>query len=177
MRYAGIIKNDVASAPGVCVSFFTQGCPFHCEYCHNPETWDYDGGYEFTDKTMDELIKALQANNVHRNLSIVGGEPLCDNNIPLVFNIIKTLNEKLPSVKINIWSGYTWEQLEQRMKEDQCLCYILHHTSYLIDGRYIHQLRDITLYMRGSRNQRILDIPKTLVNGEPYIVDYGNVFK
>lgn len=77
MRYAGIIKNDVCAAPGVCVTFFTQGCPHRCKGCHNPETWDFDGGKEFTHDTIDEVIEALNANDIERTFCIMGGEPLC----------------------------------------------------------------------------------------------------
>lgn len=177
MRYAGIIKNDIASAPGVCVSFFTQGCPFHCKNCHNPETWDYDGGYKFTNNTLNEIIEALQANGVKRNLCIVGGEPLCEQNIPVVFKVIKTIKSVLPNVKINIWTGYTYECLHARQSEDKRLAWILNNTDYLIDGRYVDELRDITLYMRGSSNQRILDMVKTRAYNKPYEVDYGHVYK
>ena len=177
MRYAGMIKNDVASAPGVCVSFFTQGCPFHCKGCHNPETWDYNGGYLFTYKVMNELIDAIKANDIQRNLCIVGGEPLCDENIPLVFKIIKTIKQEFPDIKITIWTGYTWECLTSRMSENFKLKYILRHINYLVDGRYIDDLRDISLYMRGSSNQRIIDVTKTLTSNELHIVDYGEVYK
>jgi anaerobic ribonucleoside-triphosphate reductase activating protein len=77
MRYAGIIKNDIAAGEGVNLTFFVQGCPFHCEGCHNPQTWAFDGGKEFTNDTLIEIINGLRANGVHRNLSIMGGEPLC----------------------------------------------------------------------------------------------------
>lgn len=177
MRYAGIIKNDIASAPGVCVSFFTQGCPFHCKNCHNPETWDFNGGYLFTYKVIDELIDSIKANNIQRNLCIVGGEPLCDENIPLVFKVIKAVKQEFPNIKITIWSGYIWEQLSQRMKENFKLKYILKNIDYLVDGKYIDELRDITLYMRGSKNQRILDMHQTLKNDAPYEVGYGEVYK
>jgi anaerobic ribonucleoside-triphosphate reductase activating protein len=81
MRYAGIIKNDIAAGEGVNVTFFTQGCPFHCVGCHNPQTWDFLGGKEFTADTLKEIINDLNANGVQRNLSIMGGEPLCAENL------------------------------------------------------------------------------------------------
>ena len=81
MRYAGIIKNDVAAGEGVCVTFFAQGCDKHCFGCHNPETWDFDGGYEFTADTLDRIIKALKDNGVQRNFCIMGGEPLHPQNL------------------------------------------------------------------------------------------------
>ena len=111
MRYAGLIKNDTAAAPGICVTFFVQGCPLHCPGCHNKGSWDYDGGMEFTPKILEEIIKALTANGVHRNLCIMGGEPLCDNNIFLTALILEEVKKFLPDVKIYIWSGYTYEKI------------------------------------------------------------------
>jgi anaerobic ribonucleoside-triphosphate reductase activating protein len=78
MRYAGLNKNDMSAAPGVSVSFFVQGCPHHCVGCHNPETWDFNRGKEFTFETMKEIIDALTAQKIYRNLCIMGGEPLCE---------------------------------------------------------------------------------------------------
>lgn len=80
MRYAGIIKNDTAAGEGVCVSFYTQGCPFRCDHCHNPQTWDFNGGKEFTQDTITEIIQAIKANGIIRNFCILGGEPLCPEN-------------------------------------------------------------------------------------------------
>ena len=161
-----MIKNDVASAPGVCVSFFTQGCPFRCKGCHNPETWDYKGGHQFTYKVMNELIEAIKANDIQRNLCIVGGEPLCDENIPLVFKIVKRIRREFPNIEITIWTGYTWEQLHQRESNIFKLKYIFNNINRLIDGRYVEELRDVTLYMRGSTNQRVIDMQETLKNNE-----------
>ncbi len=155
MRYAGIIKNDFSAAPGVCVSFFTQGCPHHCEGCHNPETWDPEGGYEFTGETLSSIIESLEANGIHRDLCIMGGEPLCPDNQFLTLMIVNEIKEKLPKTKIYLWTGYTLEELKkssniQRIKQ------ILSKCEMIIDGRFIESERDITLYMRGSANQNII---------------------
>lgn len=155
MRYAGIIKNDFSAAPGVCVSFFTQGCPHHCEGCHNPETWDPEGGYEFTGETLSSIIESLEANGVHRDLCIMGGEPLCPDNQFLTLMIVNEIKEKLPKTKIYLWTGYTLKELKnssniQRIKQ------ILSKCEMIIDGRFIESERDITLYMRGSANQNII---------------------
>lgn len=154
MRYAGIIPNDLSAAPGVCVTFFTQGCPHHCPGCHNPETWDYDGGKEFEGNTVDKICNYLIANGVHRDLCIMGGEPLCPENQFLTLLICNTIKDKLPDTKIYIWTGYTLEELnkERNIRISQ----ILEKTDAIIDGPYIAAERDITLPMRGSRNQRIL---------------------
>lgn len=154
MRYAGIIPNDLSAAPGVCVTFFTQGCPHHCPGCHNPETWDYDGGKEFEGNTIERIEQYLTANGIHRDLCIMGGEPLCPDNQFLTLLICNTIKDKLPDTKIYIWTGYTLEELNK--DNNTRIRQILEKTDAIIDGPYIAAERDITLPMRGSRNQRIL---------------------
>ena len=156
MRYAGIIANDFAAAPGVSLSFFTQGCPHRCAGCHNPETWQYSGGKEFTQETMNRIIQGLQANGVERSLAIMGGEPLCPENQFLTDLIIEQVKHELPNTKVYIWSGYTMEELSYN--PSPALKRILEQADYLIDGRFILAERDITLPMRGSRNQRIWNL-------------------
>lgn len=156
MRYAGIIKNDIAAGEGVNVSFFVQGCPLHCEGCHNPQTWDFLGGKEFSSDTINEIITAIGENGVVRNLSIMGGEPLCQENIFMVSLLLMSVQQKYPNIKYYLWTGYTYEELAA--KHSQKIDWILDHIDYLIDGPYIASQRDITLAMRGSRNQRILNM-------------------
>ena len=156
MRYAGIIYNDFAAAPGVCLSFFTQGCPHRCHNCHNQETWDFNGGHEFTEETLRHIITGLTKNGIHRTFCIMGGEPLCPENLFLTQLIISSVKQKLPETKIYIWTGYTIEEL--RKSTSKALQYILSTADVLIDGPYIEAERDITLPMRGSRNQRIIPL-------------------
>jgi anaerobic ribonucleoside-triphosphate reductase activating protein len=155
MRYSGIIYNDITAAPGLCVSFFTQGCPHHCHNCHNPQTWDFEGGKEFRPELLDEIVEALTANGIERSLCIMGGEPLCSENEFLTLLVIKTVKEKLPDTPIYIWTGYFYEEL---LKKGGHMDQILEMADYLIDGPYIEDLRDITLEMRGSSNQRIIKL-------------------
>lgn len=153
MRYAGIIKNDFSAAPGISVTFFTQGCPHRCEGCHNPETWDFEGGEEVTHDTILDIIEAITANGLHRNLCIMGGEPLCSENQFLTNLIINSVKEKLPDTKIYLWTGYCLEDLDlnnNRIKS------ILEQVDCLIDGPYDKTKRDVSLFMKGSSNQRIL---------------------
>lgn len=158
MRYAGIIPNDIAGGPGVCVSFFVQGCAQHCYNCHNPETWDFDGGKEFSQTVLDHLIELLDKNNIHRDLNIMGGEPLCGENLFLTNLVITTIKSKRPDTKIYLWTGYIYEDLlnstNPQMKN------ILSNIDILVDGPYIDTQRDITLSMRGSKNQRIIHLKK-----------------
>ena len=156
MQYAGIIKEDLAAAPGVCVTFFAQGCNRHCPKCHNPETWDFNGGKEFTPKVIDDICKALMAHGIQRNFCIMGGEPLCPENVFLTSLVVKEIKDRMPYIKIYVWTGYTYEELKD--SSNPKIKYILNTIDYLIDGPYIDELRDITLPMRGSSNQRIIDL-------------------
>ena len=156
MRYAGLIKNDLAAAPGVCVSFFVQGCPLRCPGCHNPESWDFEGGMEFSAKTLNDILTSLSANGIERPLCIMGGEPLCPENSFLTTLIIKEVRQQKPNVKIYLWTGYTYEELLSKKTSNPKLEYILDNIDCLIDGPFIQEEKDITLQMRGSRNQRII---------------------
>ena len=167
MKYSGLILNDTAAAPGLCVSFFTQGCPHRCKGCHNPETWDFNGGKEFTAQVLDQIISGLTAQGIHRNLCIMGGEPLCDENAFLTLLVIKEVKEKVPGAKIYIWSGYTYEELQRKSNN---IVQILDLADYLLDGPYIESLRDISLKWVGSKNQRLIDVKETLKQGQ--IIQY-----
>lgn len=156
MRYAGLNRNDMSAAPGVSVSFFTQGCPHHCKGCHNPETWNFDGGKEFTFETLNDIVNSLTANGITRSLAIMGGEPLCEQNAFLTLLIVKTVKERLPKTKIYIWTGYCYDKIKN--SSDPHIKSILEYSDILIDGLYIQELRDVTLPMRGSSNQNIIDL-------------------
>lgn len=156
MRYAGLNRNDMSAAPGVSVSFFTQGCPHHCKGCHNSETWNFEGGKEFTFETLNDIIDSLTANGITRSLAIMGGEPLCEQNAFLTLLVVKTVKERLPDTKIYIWTGYYYDQIKE--SGDSHIQMILEYADVLIDGPYIQELRDITLPMRGSSNQNIIDL-------------------
>ena len=148
------IKNDFANGQGVCVSLFVQGCNFHCPHCHNPETWDFEGGYPEPLDLKGQIIKAISANGITRNFSVLGGEPLCPENIEEVDHIIASIRIAYPTIKIFLWTGYTLEELQDR--NNSHINTILSHIDVLIDGQYIHSQRDLTLPLRGSKNQRIL---------------------
>lgn len=156
MKYAGIVYNDFAAAPGVSLSFYTQGCPNRCPGCHNPETWDFDGGREFTNDTLNNLLNKLKANNINRSLAIQGGEPLCPENLFLTALVIKEVKEKYPDTKIYLWTGFIYEDLAKN--SDGTLKWILNNIDVLIDGPFIEAEKDLTLPLRGSRNQRIIDL-------------------
>lgn len=161
MRYSTIKKNDIVNGEDVCVSFWVQGCPLRCPGCHNASIWNFDGGKEFTPRTLEEIISAISANGIQRNFSVLGGEPLCDENLFLTTLVIQEVRKAYPNIKIFVWTGYTYEDLIK--KNDPHLNYIFDNIDYLIDGPYIESLRDITLHLRGSSNQRIIKLRKNMV--------------
>lgn len=156
MRYSGLIRNDLAAAPGISVTFFTQGCPHRCKGCHNPETWDFDGGKEFTPEVLHEIYEALDKNDVERSFCVMGGEPLCEENLFLTCMVLQNVKMRFPQVKIYLWTGYYYNQLIKM--SDPKVSLILDMVDVLIDGPYEEDKRDITLKMRGSHNQRIIDL-------------------
>lgn len=160
MKYAGLIENDIAdSINGISVSFWVQGCPFRCKGCHNQQTWDFNGGLDLPDDYLQKISEAISANGVTRNLSILGGEPLCQQNINLVASIVCYIRSQYSNITIYLWTGYTLSELNN-IDNKISLCRILNNIDYLIDGRYNKDLRDVTLKLRGSSNQNVYHITK-----------------
>ena len=153
MQYAGLNYNDVVNGQGVCVSFWTQGCPHHCKGCFNPETWSYSGGYELPSNIKGQIVKAISNNGIQRNFSILGGEPLCPENRKLVLEILTAVRAAYPNIKIFLWTGYIYEELTERQSET--LDNILDTIDVLIDGPFIEAEKDLNLKLRGSKNQRV----------------------
>lgn len=157
MRYAGIIKNDFSAAPGVCLTFFVQGCPIRCKGCQNPQTWDPAGGKEFTPEVLDEIEQGILANGLKRTLCIMGGEPLCQDNIFLTTIVITEMIKRIPDLKIWIWTGYDYDYVKSNASNPK-IQHILETVNGLVTGPYVESLRDITLPMRGSKNQEIIKL-------------------
>lgn len=158
MRYATIKENDIVDGEGVCVSVWVQGCPFKCKGCHNPETWDFNGGIEEPDIFfVNRIIDLIKKNGVKRNLSILGGEPLAPQHRKSVATLVTQVKKKYPDIKIFLWTGYTIGQLLQ--ENDEYINTIFNEINILVDGPYIEELRDITLKFRGSSNQKIHVMP------------------
>lgn len=157
MNYSGLIKNDFINGDGICVSFFVQGCPRRCEGCHNPESWNFNGGTPVTQDTYYEILEAISKNGFQRNFSVLGGEPLCPENIRSVYFIVEAVRQTYPNIKIYLWTGYTLEELKEMYKGQLYFNSILGDINYLIDGPYEEDKRDITLHLRGSSNQRVLE--------------------
>ena len=158
MRIAGLVKNDIVdSDDGIAVALYFQGCPHHCKGCHNPETWDFNGGMEID---REELIKtvmdSLTENGIKRNLSILGGEPLAPQNIDNTIYILSKIREQFKDIKILLWTGYSFKDIKKDKQQKK----ILKLVNKIIDGKYIEELRDTTLELRGSSNQNIINLDK-----------------
>lgn len=154
MKYFGYMPNDLVNGQDVCVSLWTSGCPFHCEGCHNPEAWDKEAGYEIPSDIKGQLVKAICANGIKRNFSILGGEPLAPWNRQFVDEIITSIRTAYPNIKIFLWTGFTIEELDAA--QDKYIDHIMENIDVLIDGQFILEQRDTALPLRGSRNQRVL---------------------
>ena len=153
MRYANLITEDLINGEGICVSLFMQGCPFHCEGCHNPETWDFNGGKEIpVADLIANILEALHKNGVQRNFSVLGGEPLAPQNRGWLLWILTSIRMLNPDIQIIVWTGY--EKNELPHDNDSIEIYKL--IDKLVVGRFKLAERDVTLPLRGSRNQEVL---------------------
>ena len=143
---------DISNGPGVRVSIFMQGCSFHCKNCFNQETWDFEGGQEFTEDTINKVLELSDKKEV-KGLSILGGEPMHPTNIEGTTKLAKAFKEKYPEKNIWAWSGFKYEDI----KDNDVFNYI----DVLVDGQYKDELHDPTLKWRGSSNQRVIDIKES----------------
>ena len=157
MRYNLIRKMDISNGPGVRVSIFMQGCHFHCKNCFNSETWDFEGGKEFTDDTINKVLDLSNKEHII-GLSILGGEPMHPVNIEGTTKLAKAFKEKYPNKDIWVWSGFRYEDLKGKD--------VFKYIDVLVDGQYVDELHDPTLKWKGSSNQRVIDIKETLKNNE-----------
>lgn len=153
MKYAQIIENDVVNGEGFCVSFWVQGCPHRCPGCFNKETWDFNGGIEYSSDIKWDIIKLISANGIQRNFSILGGEPLAPQNLPMSAEIIDAVRHAYPNIKIFLWTGYIFEDLIR--EESKLVQQILNDVDVIIDGPFIEEKKDLSLLLRGSTNQHI----------------------
>lgn len=163
MNYAKINTHDIANGPGVRVSLFVSGCRRHCPGCHNPQAQNFDYGFYFDMTTIARIIKSMKPDHIS-GLTVLGGEPMEPENVLSVYCLLEQVREYYKGAK-NIWlySGFTFEELISRGEE--YTNGILSLADVLVDGPYIEAERDITLKFRGSRNQRIIDVPKSLTTG------------
>ncbi len=164
MRYNKILKDDFNNGKGIGITLFTQGCARHCKGCFNPETWDFDAGKEFTNKEIYKILELCDKEYINR-FSILGGEPLLENNWEKLVLLIRLIRITHPEIKIWLWTGYTYEELlAWESPNKKYLDYILKKIDVMIDGPFIQEQQDIGLVYAGSRNQRAIDMPATIKN-------------
>ncbi len=144
---------DIANGPGVRVSVFMQGCPFHCKNCFNPETWEFGIGKDFTDEVIDHILDLCNKDYIV-GLSILGGEPMHPVNIGGSTKLAKKFKETYPNKTIWAWSGFLYDR---DLKDKEIMKYL----DVLVDGQFVEELHSPKLKWCGSSNQRVIDIPKT----------------
>ncbi len=169
MNYSGIKYADMINGIGIRVSLFVSGCNHACKDCFNVETWNPKYGEKFTEKQEKEIIDFFKKyGKTIRGLSLLGGDPTYPQNIDPLINFLKKFKKELPDRDIWIWSGFTWEEImaDKKRKELISLCDVL------IDGKFIIKLKDLNLKWRGSSNQRVIDIKKSLANNEVKLFEY-----
>ncbi len=158
MRYNKIRKMDISNGPGVRVSIFMQGCALHCEGCFNKETWDFNAGEEFTNETINKVLELCKPDTIV-GLSILGGEPMHPMNIEGTTALAKAFKEAYPDKSLWAWSGFLFDR---DLKDKEVMKYL----DVLVDGQYVDALHDFRLEWRGSSNQRVIDVQRSLEAGE-----------
>ena len=185
MRFASMRNLDISNGEGVGVSLFVQGCDRHCFNCFNPDTWDFNGGKEWTEETKNKFIKLIDRPYINR-ISVLGGEPLAEQNLDEVLSLIKEIRISFPKKTIWLYTGFEWNSLmakicqptfpDEKFKHDRNIHMkrqkIISNVDILVDGEYIDEQRDITLKWRGSSNQRVIDVKQSLTQNK--IVLYCN---
>lgn len=170
MRYASIRSMDISNGEGVGVSLFVQGCHFHCKNCFNQDTWDFSGGKEWNREIEDEFMKLVNRPYIKR-VSLLGGEPLADENVLDIMRLINRIKTECPDKKIWCYTGYTWEQIfpivnpylnltQAEMTRQNAV----KSCDILVDGRFVEEEKDLSLEFRGSRNQRIIDVKERITS-------------
>ena len=156
MRIANYVQDSIVDGPGFRFTLFVQGCPHHCAGCHNPQTHDFDGGRE---ETVDSILHALLSNPLTDGLTLSGGEPFAQP------DDCAKLAEEARKHGLNVWaySGWTFEELMQDVRPG--VRKLLEQCDVLVDGRFVQEEKSLGIKWRGSRNQRLIDVPKSLKSG------------
>lgn len=167
MNYGEIKNYDIANGEGVRVSLFVSGCTHHCKNCFNPETWSFEYGKPFTKETEDYIIECLSPDYID-GLSLLGGEPFEPQNQEVLLPFLRRVRNELPSKSIWCYTGYLFDR--ELLSESRARCEftdeMLSLIDVLVDGEFVQDLYDISLAFRGSSNQRIIDVQKSLESGE-----------
>lgn len=174
MNYAKIRKCDVANGPGVRVSLFVSGCNHHCKNCFNREAWDFSYGDKFTEKQEEQIIEDLKPEYI-TGLSLLGGEPFEQTNQEGLAPLVKKVKQTYPDKKIWCYTGFTFDkQILGKMIDEEhreTTREMLENIDYIVDGKFVEELKDPKLQFRGSSNQRIIDVKKSLEENEVILWD------
>ena len=173
MRYSSIRNLDISNGEGVGVSLFVQGCDRHCFNCFNPDTWDFNGGKEWTEEIKNKFIKLIDRPYINR-ISVLGGEPLAEQNLDEVLSLIKEIRISFPEKTIWLYTGYSYSEIFRG--QSSCLSQkglnnfkrreIIKQCDVLVDGEYIDEQKDLSLKFRGSKNQRVIDVKQSLAQSK-----------
>lgn len=163
MNYHKIEKYSVANGTGIRVVLWVSGCTCYCRGCQNPQTWSFQGGQLFDEKAKQELFEALDKPYI-QGITFSGGHPFEKPNRSTVYYLAKEIKEKFPTKDIWLYTGYTWEEIYKNGIRE--IWRTLPWIDVLIDGKFIQELKDLTLKWRGSSNQRVIDVKKSLENNE-----------
>lgn len=153
MKYHNITKDDMLNGEGLRVVLWVAGCSHHCEQCQNPITWDPDGGIEFDEAAKTELYEQLECDYID-GITFSGGDPLYQSNVKEVTQLAKEIKERFPKKTIWLYTGYTWEAIKDME--------IVNYLDILVDGKFMMNFLDLRLQWKGSSNQRVIDVAKTL---------------
>lgn len=180
MRYASIRNLDISNGEGVGVSFFVQGCPFHCKNCFNSETWDFNGGKEWTEETKNKFMELINRPYIKR-VSFLGGECLADQNLDEILKLVKQIRISFPEKTIWLYTGFCWNDIMCSFAGLQADCVVLDkkdieawekrrkiisNIDVLVDGEYIDEQKDLTLKWMGSKNQHVIDVKQSLAQNK-----------
>lgn len=165
INYANIKYDDIANGPGVRVSLFVSGCRNKCKGCFQPETWNFDYGKPFTDTEKNDIIDYLRSRFV-TGITILGGDPFEPENEPVVEKLLMDIKDIYPNKSVWVYTGYLYEDLIEKYPN------IFWYIDVLVDGRFEEEKKDISLKFRGSSNQRIIDIVKSITMNR--VVNYYN---
>lgn len=172
MNYGAVKKLDIANGPGLRVSLFVSGCTHHCPGCFNPETWNFDYGRPFTQETEAELLSMLDSSYID-GLSLLGGEPFEPANQEGLLPLLRKVKSTYPEKTIWCYTGYTLEQdlLNPSRARCQYTDEMLSLIDVLVDGEFVESKKNIRLKFRGSENQRVIDLKKSLESGRTVLVE------
>lgn len=175
MRYSSMRNLDISNGEGVGVSLFVQGCPFHCKNCFNSDTWDFNGGKEWTEETKNKFMELINRPYIKR-VSFLGGECLAEQNLDEVLKLVQEIRILFPEKTIWLYTGYNFDLLKLEYNEYKLYAAnptispvrweIISNVDVLVDGEYIDEQKDLSLKFRGSKNQRVIDVKQSLAQNK-----------